>query len=139
MNSKTIGLAMFGLFLVTGFAVQTLSQEKIAIEITLVPPSGAGPDSSGNIEGRVTGAHPPEQYKVVLYAHTDRWYVQPLESPPFTDVDPSGKWSNWTHLGNRYAALLVRPSFRVESKIQSLPGLGGDVIAKKEVAAPVEK
>jgi hypothetical protein len=46
-------------------------------------------------------------------ALTDKWYVQPLITNPQTDIDENGFWKkNWTHLGERYAPLIVRTSFR---------------------------
>jgi len=100
-----------------------------------VPPSGGGPDSQGDIAGDVEGVTNPEALKVVLYVHTDRWYVQPLADSPYTDIAKDGKWSSWTHLGRRYAALLVLPSYHPEEKPLSLPPVGGDVLAKTERAA----
>lgn len=105
------------------------------IEFTEIPKAGAGSDSQGNIAGVVKGVEHPEQFKVVLYAHTDWWYVQPLTIEPLTDIASDGTWSNWTHLGYRYAALVVRSSFHADAKVKSLPHVGGDVIARGEVAA----
>jgi hypothetical protein len=107
----------------------------VKVEFTEVPKAGAGSDSQGNIAGVVKGISAPQKYKVVLYAHTDWWYVQPLTVDPFTDINSEGIWSNWTHLGYRYAALVVRESFQPKAKIKSLPHVGGDVIAIGETAA----
>ena len=105
------------------------------IEFTIVPVAGAGPDSRGNIAGIVSGVKEPTKYRVVIYAHTDWWDVQPLTSNPFSGINSNGKWSNWTHLGHRYAAILVRPSFKPDPRTQALPSVGGDVIAKTEAPA----
>lgn len=109
--------------------------QSVKIKFTEVPPAGAGPQSQEDIAGIVTGIEKVETYKIVIYAHTDAWYVQPLTDDPYTDIAPDGGWSNWTHLGNRYAALVVRPSFQPPSKTQSLPRVGSDVIARAEVSA----
>lgn len=116
----------------TGTALQP---NKLTIEFTEVPQGGKGPESRGNIAGRVVGLTDPESYKLVIYAHTDWWYVQPLISSPFTSVQGDGKWSTWTHLGDRYAALVVRPCFRPADKVQSLPPVCADVLAVAEVPA----
>ena len=121
------------LFTLVSSALATQSQSVI-IKFTEVPPAGAGPQSQGDIAGIVTGIEKAESYKIVIYAHTDAWYVQPLTDDPYTDIAPDGRWSNWTHLGHRYAALVVRPSFQPPSKTQSLPRVGGDVIARAEVS-----
>lgn len=116
----------------------------LRIEFTQVPRAGEGADSQGDIAGRVVGLDAPQRYKVVLYAHTDWWYVQPLAADPYTDIGTDGTWSNWTHLGKRYAAMVVKPSFHVEAKLQALPhvceqrkdhGENGCAIARAEVPA----
>jgi hypothetical protein len=103
------------------------------LEFSNIPPCGAGVNSRGDISGHIHGLEKPEAYKVVIYAHTDRWYVQPLISHPFTDVDGGGNWSNWTHLGRRYAALVVGPSFQPPSKPEELPDVGSEVVFRAEV------
>lgn len=107
----------------------------IVIDFTAIPKGGEGSSSRGDIAGRVTGIDSPEKYKIVLYAHTDKWYVQPLTSDPMTDITPDGAWSNWTHLGHRYGALVVQRDFRPPDITQALPSVGGMVLARGEVAA----
>ena len=51
------------------------------------------------------GAHPEQQ--IVLSARSGTWYVQPYADQPFTRIRPDGTWSNSTHLGTEYAALLA--------------------------------
>ena len=127
-------LSIIVVVLICSFASIAYSSD-VAIEFTEVPKAGAGSDSQGNIAGVVKGISNPENYKIVLYAHTDWWYVQPLTDHPYTDINSEGVWSNWTHLGYRYAALVVRKSFHPKAKIKVLPHVGGDVIAKGEIAA----
>ena len=112
---------------------QSTCSQQIGFDV--VPPSGRGPDSRGNIGGKICGLPSIQGLKVVVYAHTDEWYVQPLIDAPFTDIAPDGMWSTWTHLGSRYAVLLVRPSFSPPAKVVSLPQIGGDVVARAEVPA----
>jgi hypothetical protein len=80
-----------------------------SIEFTRVPQADeGGREKHDIIEGRVAGARPSQQ--IVLYAKSGTWWVQPLASQPFTKIQPSSKWSNATHLGTEYAALLVEPA-----------------------------
>jgi hypothetical protein len=46
-------------------------------------------------------------YRVVLWAKTDRWYVQPSIANPYTFVQSDGTWSNSTYPWDRMVALLV--------------------------------
>lgn len=100
------------------------------IRITQIPryDSLGGSTSAADIEGEVS-ALDPTNFRVVIYALTDRWYVQPLAAAPFTDIGQDGRWSTWTHTGTKYAALLVRPTFQPQSIIPALPGVGRDVVA----------
>src|ERR1035441_7209653 len=99
-------------------AFSASSTPAVKIEFSLVPTCGGSANSQGNIGGKVTGLKSPDHYKVVIYAHTDWWYVQPMGDSPYTEIGLDGKWGNWTHLGNRYAAL-VR-SEEHTSELQSL-------------------
>jgi hypothetical protein len=81
-----------------------------AIEFSRVPKSDQGGRHQHDIiEGRVKGAFPGE--RIVLYARSGNWWLQPLVSRPFTKVQADSKWTSATHLGTEYAALLVKPGF----------------------------
>lgn len=79
------------------------------------------------IEGSVTGARPGQ--RIVLYARSGAWYVQPFVDEPFTDIQADSKWRNSTHLGTEYAALLVEPGYSPPAKADILPARGGAVAA----------
>jgi hypothetical protein len=99
-----------------------------SIAFTRVPQADeGGREKHDIIEGRVEGAHPGQQ--VVLYARSGTWWVQPLVSQPFTKIQPNSKWSNATHLGTEYAALLVEPGYRPPATTNVLPAAGGAVAA----------
>ena len=99
-----------------------------SIQFTTVPPAAAGgSDRTIRIAGRVSGA--AAGHRIVLYAKSDVWWVQPLTVQPFTTVQPNATWENKTHLGSDYAALLVDGSFRPPDTTESLPRPGGSVIA----------
>ena len=82
-----------------------------AIVITSAPPAGAGEDTAGRILGRVSGVD-PKQARVIVYAHTDLYYVQPMADRPYTRIGSKLTWKTTTHRGWDYAALLVRPAYR---------------------------
>ena len=104
------------------------------IEFTRVPVAGAdNPARVSSIEGRVTGAKPGQH--IVLYARGETtWWVQPFANQPFTAIQDDATWSNATHPGKEYAALLVGPDFRPPLTADSLPtaGVFGTAISKGE-------
>lgn len=80
-----------------------------------------------NIAGRVTGGRAGQ--RIVLYAKSGTWWVQPFASKPFTKIEPDATFKTTTHLGTEYAALLVDPGFAVLNKTDVLPAVGGAVKA----------
>lgn len=98
------------------------------IEFTRVPPADEGdPDRLDLIEGRVIGASAGQ--RLVLFARTDAWWVQPMVDQPFTAIKPDSTWKSPTHLGMEYAALLVDHDYHPPAKILDLPSEGAPVAA----------
>jgi hypothetical protein len=99
-----------------------------SIEFSRIPQADQGGRAKNDIiEGRVKGARPGQ--RIVLYAKSATWWVQPLASRPFTTIQDDAKWINATHLGTEYAALLVDPGYRPPSATNELPARGGAVAA----------
>lgn len=98
------------------------------IEISHVPPAGDGsPDNLQTIAGRVTGARPGE--RIVLFAHSGVWWVQPFATQPFTEIRADSTWNSTTHPGSEYAALLVDARYHPPPTVKELPEKGGPVLA----------
>jgi len=111
----------------TGCGISKGSVEP-SIAFTRVPPAGDGsPDKLEEIEGRVTGALPGQ--RIVLFALSGVWWVQPLTGKPFTPIRADSTWKNSTHPGVAYAALLVDSSYRPPLIANTLPEKGGPVRA----------
>jgi hypothetical protein len=100
------------------------------LTITRVPryqPEG-GPDTRDTIAGRVrtpvTG-----DYKVVVYARADAWYIQPT---PFAmqPIEADSTWKTWTHTGSSYAALVVRKTYKPLTRLDVLPQIDADVLSR---------
>jgi hypothetical protein len=132
-------LVLVSVFLV-GCHSNNLSPRKPVIEVTRVPVANSGgPEQLDYIEGRVTDTGPNQQ--IVLYARSGVWWIQPFKDRPFTKIQADSTWKNSTHLGTEYAALLVEPGYRPESKMAILPKEGKGVVAVAtlagEAAAPV--
>ena len=66
-----------------------------------MPAPGGTMDDSAQRACRAVGQ------QIVIYARSGKWWVQPLVSHPFTALQPGAKWTNATHLGSEYAALLA--------------------------------
>jgi hypothetical protein len=99
-----------------------------SIEFSRVPVAAeGGPDKLDIIEGRVIGAQPGQE--IVLYAKSGTWWLQPMVGEPFTEIRPDATWTNSTHLGTQYAALLVEPGFHPKTRLKELPPRGGGVTA----------
>lgn len=105
-----------------------------SIEITEVPSKGAGPEAVETIAGKVAGVK-VKDCKVVVFARTDKWYVQPYIASPDTTINDDGTWDNDTHLGSEYAALLVKSGYRPPSTTGTLPSVGGNVLAVARATA----
>jgi hypothetical protein len=108
------------------------------IKITLVPRRGPGGDGEMATIGGSTGGIEPSKCKckVVVYARTDKWYVQPYIKSPHTTITDDGSWQTDTHLGYEYAALLVNSNYKnPPPETRVLPQVGGDVLATVRVEA----
>lgn len=104
-----------------------------SIDFTHVPPMDEGGTTKmAVIDGRAVGARPGQ--RIVLYARSGAWYVQPFVEEPFTTIRPDATWKNSTHLGTEYAALLVEVDYHPSSVTESLPTAGNGVV----VAATVQ-
>jgi hypothetical protein len=99
-----------------------------AVEFTKVPAAASGdPLLLAPIEGRVIGGKSGQ--KIVLYAKSDSWWIQPLDTKPLTAIEPNATWRNSTHPGTDYAALLVEPGYVPPPVAREMPHTGGSVIA----------
>jgi hypothetical protein len=98
------------------------------ITFTEVPRAAlGGPIRTATIAGRVEGARPGD--RIVLFAKSGVWYVQPLRTNPFTGIDAQGRWRSTIHLGTEYAAMVVRENYRPPNTTAALPDLSSRVVA----------
>jgi hypothetical protein len=102
----------------------------VQVAITQVPPyqpeggSDTRADISGTVGGKITA-----DAKVVIYARADAWYVQPM---PYTalPIAADKTWKSWTHTGGSYAALVVPKDYKPFTRLDVLPQVGGDILAR---------
>jgi hypothetical protein len=104
------------------------------VAIITVPPYDpvGGPDKTAPIAGTVTAMGDCSDCRIVIFAHTDLWYVQPFVSSPYTTIE-GGRWHTITHLGADYTALLVHAAYRPPATTDALPGAGKEVLATATV------
>ncbi|MFH1373438.1 MAG: hypothetical protein ABII79_06570 [bacterium] len=74
--------------------------------------------------------------RVVLWAKTDRWYVQPWINSPYTYVKSDGSWESWTHPWWRMLALLVDNSYDPGAVREHHPANDPGVLARDEYPEP---
>jgi hypothetical protein len=87
---------------------------------------------TGVLEGLATGARSGQ--RIVVYAMTDgRWGVCRQSAQPFTNIEADGRWKASVHLGLRYAALLVDPTFSPPEQTEMLPSVGNGVVTQAVV------
>ena len=102
--------------------------DKPSLEVTQIPDADVGGRPIlQTIAGRVKGAGAED--RIVLFARSGDWYVQPFIDQPYTKIQADFTWSNSTHLGTEYAALLVRPGYVPSAVVSELPKEGENVLA----------
>jgi hypothetical protein len=84
------------------------------------------------IAGRAPGAKSGQ--RIVLFAKSGTWWVQPMSTSPFTSIGEDLTWRNVTHMGTDYAALLVDKDYFPPKTVDVLPAKGGNVLAVATVA-----
>src|SRR6516162_6862822 len=96
------------------------SSKPPSIELTQVPETGPGDAARmQKIAGRALGAKPGQ--RIVLYAKSGTWWLQPLFNKPFTPIGRDSTWTNATHTGTEYAALLVESKYIPRPTTDALP------------------
>ena len=104
------------------------SADTPTIAFTKIPPAAeGGTERVDTIAGRVVGASPGQ--RIVVYAKSGHWWVQPFADQPFTAIQPNSRWSTSTHLGYEYAFLLVQPTYTPPPTMDVPPAQGGPVVA----------
>jgi hypothetical protein len=102
------------------------------IEFSKIPPAAqGGRERTDTISGRVIGARSGQ--KIVVYARSGPWWVQPWPDQPYIPIQADSTWSTMTHLGWEYSALLVDPEYRAAPTLDVAPTAGGAIKAVSTV------
>jgi hypothetical protein len=124
-NASTATLVVLLVVLLGGCRSQKSSPGP-AIEFTKIPPAAqGGRERTDVISGRVVGAGPNQ--RIVVYAKSGPWWIQPWPEKPFISIQPDHTWSTPTHLGFEYAALLVDAGYEPPPTMDVAPTPGGSV------------
>lgn len=142
VRERRPGLLLKGLLLLVACAIPLggcrgrQAGDAPSVEFSGVPMAEqGGTQTLDDIAGRVVGARGGQ--RIVLYARSGAWYVQPYADRPFTAIRPDSTWKNSTHLGTEYAALLVEEGYNPPAQIDELPKVGGGVVALASVPGDV--
>jgi len=128
-----LGLVIAGALCLWSSCRSSRAEVVPSIEFIRIPPAtGGSPQLLETIEGRVRGARPGD--RIVLFALSGSWWVQPFTEQPFTAIEMDSTWKNRTHPGVRYAALLVDDQYRPPLQVNALPEIGGHVRAMATAA-----
>jgi len=76
------------------------------------------------------------QVKIVLWAKTDHWYVQPWISNPYTYIQGDGTWESWTHPWWRMLVLIVDSTYYPGAIRDYHPATDPGVLAWDEYPGP---
>ena len=102
------------------------------IKFAKIPPAAqGGREKVDTIAGRVVGARPGQ--RIVIYARSGPWWVQPWPDQPFIPIQADSTWSTSTHLGFEYAALLVDPGYKPPATMDTIPTEGNFIVAMEKV------
>jgi hypothetical protein len=95
-----------------------------APSVTLNTPSAGANQLSGHAYNY------PSTAKIVIYALTNQWYVQPLVDAPFTTIQSDGSWTSSTYPWSVLVVLLVDPaSYTPQATEITNPALDPGVLA----------
>ena len=125
------GLVMAG-SVFAAFAQNQDATGKAGIQILKVPEDLVpGDGMRGEITGKVTGLASFKGYWVSIYSlGGGNWWVQPTEAEPLTPIGAGGEFSAEIHGGEEFAVFLVKDTFKPAAKVEQLPKLGGEVLAR---------
>lgn len=110
--------------------------DRIEVRFTTVPPPGGGSDKMMTIAGVVEGIKAKEcGCRLVLYAQTDKLYVQPWADAPFTELKPDNTFETLVHLGNYYYTVVVTNKFQPVATLNEPPTVSGEILAVSRIEA----
>jgi hypothetical protein len=94
------------------------------------------------IMGHVTGLRTNSGYKVLVYVHTDRWYVHPYagqgQGMSWATIDDDGAWSLRTvqreFKADKVAALVVKMGADEPAKVENVDSIPHEGIVVKDLS-----
>ncbi len=128
---KSLRAALCVAFLLAACGVPRDANRAVILFSRIPQADAGGGDKQDVIEGVVRNAGTNE--RLVLYAKSGDWWLQPLPERPFVRIQRKAKWVSATHLGSDYAALLVKPEYSPPPRMTELPATGNLISAVASV------
>jgi hypothetical protein len=132
----TIAVCALSMSVIISAGGSIAKPDRIEVRFTTVPPPGGGSDKMMTIAGVVEGIKAKEcGCRIVLYAQTDKLYVQPWADAPFTELKADNSFETLVHLGNYYYAVVVSNTFQPGAILNEPPTVGGEILAVSRIEA----
>jgi hypothetical protein len=136
---------MRGLVCLASVLIATVGTTRLAVAGVAIQVDEIQADQQ--IKGTVTGVRPPERYKVVVYVHTDRWYIHPYagqgEGMSWAAIGDDGTWTLKTvrraFKADKMAALVVEKDASVPAKAESLGSIPKLAIHEKVLTGTTDE
>lgn len=118
--------------------IDGVTREPNSIATDTVPSltvNGIPSKNGGSISGRAVGLSDNTRFGIVVYARTDKWYVQPDTDQAIVNIQDDGTWKSWTRRGSEFLVLLVRRDYQPAVAPDAPPVAGASVVTFEIVTA----
>ena len=132
---KTLKAGIFFVLLTLVFSATSCAQE-VSITIDEIV-------ANGKISGKIRSSAPLDfkMYKVIVYVHTDLWYIHPYagqgEGESWASIGDDGGWKIKTvkrrFKADKVAALLVKRNYPEPNKVENLENIQNTAIGIKNL------
>jgi uncharacterized protein (TIGR03437 family) len=106
-------------------AAATLSVTLIVASPTVSNPSIQAIVQGCQVRGTVAGVRPPQSFRVVVYALTNAYYIQPCITEPLTAIASDGTWGPIDSHNGAIYAILVQANYSPPTLTGALPAVDG--------------
>jgi hypothetical protein len=98
-------------------------------------------EANDHVSGSIHGLAHPAEYKVLVYVHTDQWYIHPYagqgEGQSWAPITDSGAWHIRTvqrqFKADKIAAVVVKRNYSEPDKTEGVDAIPHDAIVIEEL------